>query len=91
MIHRPGRPVYRDYEPGHFTRLLKLHNFPPSFVTQIVLPKFSEDAVRERAAKARQAQVALGNTGTIVGISRKADAALVISRAKRTGSGGRSS
>jgi hypothetical protein len=63
MKHTP----HTDYEPGHFTALIRKHNWPPEFVS---LMKHDErEAERKQAAeKARQAASATGagwGNGTI--------------------------
>lgn len=61
------RPVINvTYTPGHFTALMREHNWPPMFEARIdrEMPKHDAQAV---AVKALQTAIGRGHTGTIVG------------------------
>lgn len=58
-----------SYHPGHFTALVRLHNWPPDWRPQ--LQRTREVECSEFSRINREKQVALGNTGTIVGLSVK--------------------
>lgn len=60
------------YAPGHFTSLIRLHNWPPSWEPQYRQTR--EVELSERARITRERLQALGHTGTIVGLSPKAEA-----------------
>ena len=63
------------YEAGHFTELIRRHDWPPRWQAQYQRTREVEQSEICRANRERQ--VALGNTGTIVGLSLKSDAALL--------------
>lgn len=71
-----------SYPPGFFTELVRLHNWPPGFVSQISVPVWSDTDRREAAVRGRETAMAAGHTGAIAGISRKADEQIQASKAK---------
>lgn len=71
-----------SYPPGFFTELVRLHNWPPGFVSQIAMPVWSDTDRREAAVRGRETAIAGGHTGAIAGISRKADAQIQSSKAQ---------
>jgi hypothetical protein len=69
MRHRRSAPT--EYPVGWFTELIYRHCWPPMFE-----PRFRNGSEQWRssvASAARQKRVEAGDTGTIVGISRKSD------------------
>lgn len=63
--------------PQHFTELMRLHDFPPGFIPTALKPGELDNFGRSRlAAKARDVQLQNGHTGSIEGISKKANARL---------------
>lgn len=80
---RPAAPA--AYAPGHFTELVRLHNWPPTFEPQLRRTREVEQSESSRVN--REARVAQGDTGTIVGLTQRADALmhqrLVAARAVR--------
>lgn len=70
-----------DYKPGHFTELLRKHDWPPRWVPQMSLRSTPDWSAISTAN--REARVALGDTGTIVGLSVKADAAILLRKVMR--------
>jgi hypothetical protein len=73
--------VDTKYPPGFFLELVRLHNFPPGWVSQIVEPNWSSADRKAAGARSREAALAKGDTGTIHGISRKADEQVRVMRA----------
>lgn len=60
-----------EADPNYFTRLMKLHNWPPGFVSQLDSDP-GEVKRREAAVRGRATQLANGHTGSIRnGLSRK--------------------
>ncbi len=57
------------FKPGHFTELIRLHNWPPRFESR--LPASSGPDWSAISTENREKRVAMGDTGTIVGLSRK--------------------
>jgi hypothetical protein len=74
----PEQPA-SDYPAGYFTELIRAHNWPPRFESQYQRTREVEQSEYSRVN--REAQVAAGNTGTILGISPKSDARLKASSA----------
>lgn len=74
---RPSRAVQKPavalcaYAPGHFTELIRAHNFPPCFEPQYQRTREVEQS--EIARLNREARQAQGEIGTIVGLTRRAD------------------
>lgn len=66
----PAAPA-QPYPPGHFTELIRRHNWPPRFEPQY--QRTREVEMSESSRIHREAQMALGNTGTIVGLTARAD------------------
>jgi hypothetical protein len=69
----------RSYKPGgdgDFTRQMRLHNWPPGFVSRLD-PNPGEVARREAAVRGRATQLANGHTGSMKnGLSKKSAAVL---------------
>ena len=84
MNRRSPTPEYTAHTAVWFSRSVLVHNWPPGFVSQTEPPKVSPEVLSARAAKSRERSLANGNTGSINGISRKADEALVASKARRS-------
>lgn len=75
-MKRPKLPAIQ-YPPGYFTALVRLHDFPPGFVSQGSADpgalKRQEAAVRGRAT-----QLANGHTGSMRnGLSKKSAASVM--------------
>ena len=67
----PPQSAAQAYEPGYFTALMLRHDWPPRFAPVLdhrVVPNWSAIATAKRALR-----VAMGDTGTIVGLSQRAD------------------
>jgi hypothetical protein len=64
----PAAPVY---EAGHFTALVRRHNWPPRFEPQMQRTREVEQSEISRINRERRQ--ALGDTGTIVGLTQRAD------------------
>lgn len=58
----------RTYPPGFFTALLREHDWPPGFVSQIHPESWPTVDRKATATRNREAQLALGNTGSIKGL-----------------------
>lgn len=69
------------YEPGDFGRMMRDHDWPPGFVSQLE-PNPGEIARREAAVRGRATQLANGHTGSIRNGLSKKSAATVPSLAK---------
>lgn len=67
-----------EYPEGFFTDLMREHDFPPGFVSRMP-PSTArvDEAIRDAAIRSRQAQLAIGNTGSIRPQSAQAAAALI--------------
>ncbi len=65
--------VDTKYAPGYFLELVRKYDWPPGWVSQIVEPNWSSADRKAAGARSREAALAKGDTGTIHGISRKAD------------------
>jgi hypothetical protein len=59
------------YEPGHFTALVRRHDWPPRFQSR--LPLVSAPDWSAISTANRERRVAQGDPGTIVGLTQKAD------------------
>lgn len=59
------------YAAGHFTALIRRYDWPPSFVPQA--PRTRELEMSEISRANRERRVAMGDTGTMLGVSRRAD------------------
>lgn len=75
-------PRRTTYPPGFFTELLRLHDWPPGFVSKISTPVWSDTDRREAAVRGRETALAAGHTGAILGISKRADAQIQATKAK---------
>ena len=65
----PGQAGH--FAPGHFLALVRKHDWPPSFQSQLdtrCRPDWSAISTANR-----ERRVALGDTGTIVGLTQRAD------------------
>ena len=74
----PPLPAVPDYPPGHFTGLVRAHNWPPRWEPQIPLrsaPDWSAISTANREIRQQR-----GETGTIVGLSKASDAAILLRR-----------
>lgn len=60
-----------DYAPGHFTALVRAHNWPPRFEPQFRSTREVQQSEISRINRERR--MALGDTGTIVGMSKRSD------------------
>ena len=67
----PPEPAGPSYEPGHFLALIRRHDWPPSFESQFQRTREVEQS--ELARINRERLVARGITGTIVGLTQRAD------------------
>ena len=67
-----GQPAEREYPPGHFLALVRLHNWPPRFEPQYQRTREFELSLISR--QVRESLQARGITGTILGLTPKADA-----------------
>jgi len=59
------------FAPGHFLALVRKHDWPPGFESQVdarCRPDYSAISTANR-----ERRVALGDTGTIVGLTQRAD------------------
>ena len=71
---RAAQPVAMalpTYAPGHFTALIRAHNWPPRFSPQYQRTREVEQSELSRINRERR--VALGDSGTIVGLSIRSD------------------
>jgi hypothetical protein len=60
-----------SFEPGHFLELVRRHNWPPRFVPQMPVSRTPNwSAISTANRERRQAH---GDTGTIVGLTQRAD------------------
>jgi hypothetical protein len=74
---RPPGGFSWEGRPGFFTELMHANAWPPGFVPTSLRPGELDNFNRSRiAAAARDVQLAHGFTGSIKGISKKADARL---------------
>lgn len=65
------RPVAIEYPAGYFTALMRLHNWPPGFTSQLGGDP-GEVKRREAAVRGRATQLANGHTGSMKnGLSKK--------------------
>ena len=64
----PAAPVY---EAGHFLALVRRHNWPPNYEPQMQRTREVEQSEISRINRERRQ--ALGDTGTIVGLTQRAD------------------
>lgn len=69
---KPARRT--SYPAGFFTALIRLHDWPPGFISKIEIPARSDSERRASASRSRDTQLAKGITGSIHGVSKKADA-----------------
>jgi hypothetical protein len=60
-----------QYPAGHFTALVRRHDWPPSFEPMYQRTREVEQSEISRINRERR--VALGDTGTIVGLTDRAD------------------
>jgi hypothetical protein len=80
MSKRKPKPIeiiidrFGDY-PGYWTELVYLHNWPPNFTPRDDWGK-SSVAASEIASRNRDGRVALGDHGSIIGLSKASDARL---------------
>ena len=72
---RPPQAAPTVYAPGHFTELVRLYNWPPMFEPQLRRTREVEQSELSRIN--REARVAQGDTGTIVGLTLRADALMM--------------
>jgi hypothetical protein len=71
---RPPGGFSWEGRPQFFTELMRLHNWPPGFIPTALKPGELDNFGRSRlAAKARDVQLQNGYTGSISGISKKAN------------------
>lgn len=83
---RRGGPLSRAVVPvavpafqaGHFTELVRRHDWPPRFEPQMQRTRELEQSELSRIN--REKRVALGDHGTIVGLSAKAEAERLLRR-----------
>ena len=66
----PVSPV-AQFNPGHFTALIRAHDWPPSFQPQYQRTREVEQSEWSRIN--REIRVANGDPGTIVGLTKRAD------------------
>jgi hypothetical protein len=67
----PAEPARSPYAGGHFTALLRRHQWPPCFEPQFKSTREVEQSEISRINRERR--VALGDTGTILGLSDRSD------------------
>jgi hypothetical protein len=68
----PAAPAAPAYAPGHFLALVRRHDWPPCFEPQLRVTREVEQSEISRINRERR--MAQGETGTIVGLSARADA-----------------
>ena len=68
------------YPEGFFTELVRRHDWPPGFKSQVAMQTWSDVDRRESAARGRETQLANGHTGAVLGMSKRADAQVALSR-----------
>lgn len=64
-------PAAPAYPPGHFTALLRRHDWPPRFEPQMPVRNMPDWSALSTAN--REKRVAMGDPGTIVGLSQRGD------------------
>jgi hypothetical protein len=70
----------KHYPKGHFSALIRAHNWPPMFEPQ--WQRTREVQQSETARINRERRVALGDPGTIVGLSAKSEAEQLLRRVR---------
>ena len=68
----PKKHGEATHPAGYFLELVLRHNWPPSFTSRMPPPQRVDQSALSTAARERQ--VAQGITGSILGVSAKADA-----------------
>lgn len=67
----PSQPAAREFPANYFTALIRLHDWPPLFCAQFQRTREVEQSEISRIN--REKRVALGDTGTILGLTQRAD------------------
>lgn len=66
---RPAAPACDSYAPGHFTALMRAHDWPPGFVSALAVKAPGEhnaQALADHARRNREAGIGFGQGGGTV-------------------------
>jgi hypothetical protein len=82
LTPRRSRKTFRTVEPGYFTELVRKFNWPPDWQP---MRDWGKDSIKHRdiARANREQRQAQGHTGSISGLTPKADELIVDFQANR--------